>query len=427
MGDPRRGVDHLDAEARPALPRVRLGGAALDAPAAAAQRRQEQDQQAQEPHVAHLVPRPGVPARGPAQLPRADGLQPPRRPREVHARRPRGHLRRHPRVGHGAGVRPREAEVAQRRVDPRPHRRRPRGAPRGAPRPSRRRPHARGRDAPRVDVDGPPSRRGRRVRVDRAPLGAPREGAHPHPRGVRRDRRVFLPRRPADLPRGRPRREEAHAGREPRRPRRGPRARGGGRVPRAGARGDPARAGRRDRLEAGRPLRHAGPHRGHGREDLAAPLRDDGGSSAATSPSRASTTRSRPCRPDANAPAPAPLGASVGCAHPHPSRAPTRGAPTGTWTTPDWCSRRRVSRRQGRAAGHVGRGTVACTGPRGPLAVARDPPLPPALCPFRVSPPPPPRRPPVGVPSPSCLCPVGLLSPAPLPPMAHTVEIRRNP
>ena len=55
--DPRRGVDLLHSQARPALQGLRLGAAALLAHAATAQHRQEQDLQAQEPRLAHLLPR----------------------------------------------------------------------------------------------------------------------------------------------------------------------------------------------------------------------------------------------------------------------------------------------------------------------------------------------------------------------------------
>ena len=62
--------------------------AGVRAHAAAAQHRQVEDLQAQEPgRAAHLVPRAGLPARGAAQLPRADGLLAARRRGDLHLRR----------------------------------------------------------------------------------------------------------------------------------------------------------------------------------------------------------------------------------------------------------------------------------------------------------------------------------------------------
>ena len=209
--------------------------AALDAHAAAAQRRQEQDQQAQEPDVADLVPRPGVPARGAAQLPRADGLQPPDG---------QGDLRRSPtmladfdptRISTvGARLRPREAEVAERRVDPRP----PRGGARRAPRrrtgrtvspPRKRETRPTRCSAGPHDATRRPSRRSSPALVART-HGAARARADPDARGVRAPRGVLL-RRPAPrVPGRRPPREEAH--RPTRRARRSsPRARGSRRSP----------------------------------------------------------------------------------------------------------------------------------------------------------------------------------------------------
>ncbi len=90
---PRRGVDLLPAQARAALPRVRLGGAGVLPPAAAAQRRQVEDLQAQEPGLAQLLPPRRLPPRGAAQLPRPDGLGDRRRPRGVLACRVHRELR----------------------------------------------------------------------------------------------------------------------------------------------------------------------------------------------------------------------------------------------------------------------------------------------------------------------------------------------
>ena len=109
------------------------GGAGLRAHAAAAQHRQVEDQQAQEPGgTADLVPRAGLPARGAGELPRAAGL-----PAEAGRRGQRRgglHLRgvrRRTSTGAkvnpvGPDLRPQEARVAQRRLHPRPRGRRPR-------------------------------------------------------------------------------------------------------------------------------------------------------------------------------------------------------------------------------------------------------------------------------------------------------------
>ena len=66
---------------------LRLGGAGLLPPAAAAQRGQVQDLQAQEPGQPQLLPARRLSARGDAQLPRADGLGDGRRARGVHRSR----------------------------------------------------------------------------------------------------------------------------------------------------------------------------------------------------------------------------------------------------------------------------------------------------------------------------------------------------
>jgi glutamyl-tRNA synthetase len=69
---PRRGVDLLHAQAPAAVRLARLGAPAVRAHAAAAQHRQEQDLQAQEPgaRLTWFVEQ-GLPARGAAELPRA--------------------------------------------------------------------------------------------------------------------------------------------------------------------------------------------------------------------------------------------------------------------------------------------------------------------------------------------------------------------
>ena len=84
--DPRRGVALLAAQARDALPRLRLGAARLLPPAAAAQRRPLEDLEAQEPGQPQLLPPRRLPARGDAQLPRAHGLGDAGRARGVPAR-----------------------------------------------------------------------------------------------------------------------------------------------------------------------------------------------------------------------------------------------------------------------------------------------------------------------------------------------------
>ena len=72
---PRRGVDLLHPEARAALPVARADPAEVRAHAAAAQREEVQDLQAEEPGgPADLVPGAGLPARGAGQLPCAAGV-----------------------------------------------------------------------------------------------------------------------------------------------------------------------------------------------------------------------------------------------------------------------------------------------------------------------------------------------------------------
>ena len=84
----RRGVDLLHAQAPAAVRPARVGAAAVRAHAAAAQRRQEQDLQAQEPGgAADLVHRAGLPAGGAAELPRAARLLAARPARGLHASR----------------------------------------------------------------------------------------------------------------------------------------------------------------------------------------------------------------------------------------------------------------------------------------------------------------------------------------------------
>ena len=87
--DPRRGVALVAAEARGALPRLRLGRSRLLPPAAPAQRRPLEDLEAQEPGEPQLLPPRRLPAGGDAQLPRAHGLGHARRARGVLGRRVR--------------------------------------------------------------------------------------------------------------------------------------------------------------------------------------------------------------------------------------------------------------------------------------------------------------------------------------------------
>ena len=129
--DSRRGVDLVDAEACAALPGVRLGAAALLAHAAAAQRGQEQDLEAQESGLADLLPRGWLPAAGDAELPRPDGRRHAARRRSRRSS-PRAWIRKqadlftlsdmlerfdfNAHLARRAGLRPRQAEVAERRV-----------------------------------------------------------------------------------------------------------------------------------------------------------------------------------------------------------------------------------------------------------------------------------------------------------------------
>ena len=83
---PGGGVAVFAAEARGAVPGLRLGAAGLLPPAAAAQRRPLEDLEAQEPGEPQLLPARGLPPGGDAQLPRPHGLGHARRARGVHAR-----------------------------------------------------------------------------------------------------------------------------------------------------------------------------------------------------------------------------------------------------------------------------------------------------------------------------------------------------
>ena len=121
----RRGVDLLDPQARAALPVARPGAAGVRAHAAAAQHRQVEDLQAQEPRCpAHLVPGAGLPARGAGQLPRAAGLPAGRGcrgrgRRGVQLRGVLAALRLGRRQPGRPDLRPQEARLAQRGAHPR--------------------------------------------------------------------------------------------------------------------------------------------------------------------------------------------------------------------------------------------------------------------------------------------------------------------
>src|SRR5262245_64058161 len=101
------------AEALPAVRGLRLGAAALLPPAAAAQRRQVEDLEAQEPGEPQPLPARRLPARGDAELPRAHELLDARRPRGVLAGRVRGRLRPRPHLAGRPRLRPREADLAE--------------------------------------------------------------------------------------------------------------------------------------------------------------------------------------------------------------------------------------------------------------------------------------------------------------------------
>src|SRR5262249_26728461 len=120
------------SEARAALPVLRLGDAGLLPPAAATQRRQVEDLEAQEPRQ----PQPLSPGRlfpgSDAELPRLDELLHARWARGVHARGVRRRVRARADLARRTGLRPREADVAERRLSPRAV---DRGADRAAARP----------------------------------------------------------------------------------------------------------------------------------------------------------------------------------------------------------------------------------------------------------------------------------------------------
>ena len=104
----------------------------------AAQHRQVEDLQAQEPGcAAAVVPGAGLPARGAAQLPRPDGLLAARRRGDLHLRRHGPRLRLGPRQHGRPGVRPRQARLAERSLHARAVRAGPRRSDHRPPRPGR--------------------------------------------------------------------------------------------------------------------------------------------------------------------------------------------------------------------------------------------------------------------------------------------------
>ncbi len=190
----RRGPALQHAAADPAAPRAGRarhlrGCPAVRAPAAGHGRGQQEALQARPSGAPVHVPRPGLPARGPAQLPRPARLGDRRRPRRLHARRDgRGlrHQRRQPQPG---PLRPQEGRCHQRlphaaAADRRHHPPGP-AVPQGRrrrqrPGQRRRRPAARAGDAAGRRADQQAHRGGRHARL---PL---RRRGRLHPRRGRR-------------------------------------------------------------------------------------------------------------------------------------------------------------------------------------------------------------------------------------------------
>ncbi len=118
--DPRRGVDLLDAEARAAVPGVRLGAAGvLSTCRCCATPTSRRSPSARTRSRSTTT---GTPASCPQALLNflgTHGLVVRRRPREVHAGRDGRRVRVGPGLARRAGVRPRQADVAQREVHPR--------------------------------------------------------------------------------------------------------------------------------------------------------------------------------------------------------------------------------------------------------------------------------------------------------------------
>ena len=182
----RRGVDLQHPQAHPALPVARPGAADVRPHAAAAQHRQVQDLQAQEPRrPADVVPGAGLPARGAAST--SSRCLPTRRSRGRRGRGRRGlHVRGVPRAtstGEGQpgrpDLRPQEARLAQRRLHPR--RSTSATSPRGSCRSSR---PTECSATTRASGELGPAREGHRAHPD--PHGAAHRGERPRAAVLRR-------------------------------------------------------------------------------------------------------------------------------------------------------------------------------------------------------------------------------------------------
>ena len=299
-GDPRRGVDHLDAQARAALRRVRLDGAAAGCTCrSCATPTSSKISKRKNPTSLIWYRDAGLPARGAAQLPRADGLQPQhgaarssrstrcsptstrsgsRRPGPVFdleklkwlngewiRRLPADDARRAPRRAPAAPAAARAGR--RRRATPCSRGSTPTAARRAA---TRRRPRSPRSSTGRCRSCGSASARSRSTRRSRRCSSAT---TSPPTRRTTSSRRSARPPRPRT--------------RSARRTRRCPAAPA---FDRRRARGVAARARRRDGLEAGRLLLPAA-RGGHRHEGEPSALRDDGDRGEARGARRGSTPR----------------------------------------------------------------------------------------------------------------------------------------
>ena len=117
---PRRGPPLQHAQARAAVPRPRRGAARLRPPAAHPQPGPVQDEQAQEPDRHRRLSPPGLRARGHRQPPGPPGLVERLGRGGLQHGGPRGGLRPGPRPAQRRHLRPGQARLAQRAVDPPP-------------------------------------------------------------------------------------------------------------------------------------------------------------------------------------------------------------------------------------------------------------------------------------------------------------------
>ncbi len=112
----RRGLDQFGAEARAAVPVLRLGDAGVLSSAAVAQSRRQQAVEASQSDEHQLLPARGLSARGADQLSRPHGMVDARPARDVRTRRDDRSVRHQAHFARRSGVRLHEAELAERAV-----------------------------------------------------------------------------------------------------------------------------------------------------------------------------------------------------------------------------------------------------------------------------------------------------------------------